>query len=78
MGQPIIERLKIVFEDVFVDEYEILIETSADDIDEWDSMAQINLIKAIEEEFKIELDFTEVSEAANVGELIKIIDRKIK
>lgn len=72
-------RLNEVFRDVFddnkicVDEY-----TTADDIEDWDSLEHINLIGAVEQEFKMRFKMKEVSSMKNVGEMIGIIAERGK
>ena len=49
----IIERLDDVFRDVFDDDtLEVDENTTADDIEDWDSIEHITLIGAVEDEFK--------------------------
>lgn len=74
----IIERLNEVFQDVFDDE-DIVIdeETTADDIEDWDSIEHINLISAVESEFGIRFTMGEVSGMKNVGEMISIIEARV-
>ena len=56
------ERLQEIFRDIFDDEELIIREDmSANDIEDWDSLAQINLIIAIEKEFKVKFNLEEVS-----------------
>lgn len=73
----IIERLNEVFQDVFDDE-DIVVdeETTADDIEDWDSIEHINLISAVESEFGIRFTMGEVSGMKNVGEMISIIEAR--
>ncbi len=72
--QEIYERLNEVFRDVFDDdEIEVEAETTADDIEDWDSLAHINLISAVEDEFGIRFKMGEVSTMKNVGEMVEII-----
>jgi|GEM_PF-963570 len=53
----ILNKLQEIFRDVFDDETIILTnETTQDDIEDWDSLAQINIIVAIKKDFKIDLD----------------------
>ena len=50
----IIKKLGGIFKDVFDDENLMISnDTTADDIDDWDSLAHINLIVAIEKDFNI-------------------------
>jgi acyl carrier protein len=70
------ERLKNIFEEVFIDEYELTPQTTAADIDEWDSMAHINLVKAMEDEFKCKFTLDEMATASNLEEMVTIIDNK--
>jgi acyl carrier protein len=51
------ERIKNLFADVLqVEITRILDTTTPDDIDEWDSLNNLNLIVAFEEEFRIDID----------------------
>tara|TARA_B100001778_G_C18436903_1_gene560533 strand:+ start:500 stop:742 length:243 start_codon:yes stop_codon:yes gene_type:complete len=55
----------------------ITLTTTANDIEEWDSLNHMNLIRAIEEEFKIEFDFFEIMDFENIGELVRSIQQKM-
>ena len=78
MSDEIYRRLNPVFEDVF-DEDDIVVtaETTANDISEWDSLRHIRLIIAIEKEFGIKFQTSEVNDFKNVGELVNMIQLKI-
>ena len=73
-----LERLTPIFRDIFDDE-EIIItfDTSAKDIEDWDSLSQIRLVAAIEKEFGIKFKFGELNSLRNVGEMIDVINKKI-
>ena len=72
--QKITERLTEVFRDVFDDEELVITdETTADDIEDWDSLEHISLISAVEEAFKMRFTMKEVSGMKNVGEMISIL-----
>lgn len=75
----IYERLNEVFRDVFDDE-EIMVnaDTTADDIEDWDSLEHINLIAAVEQEFGIKFSMGQVVSMKNVGEMVSIIESNIK
>ncbi len=78
MMNAIYERLQKVFREVFEDEEIILTEnTTAEDIDDWDSFAQIGLVMDIEREFQIKFKLDEVSKLSNVGEMATLIGQKM-
>ena len=75
----ILKKLEVIFRDVFDDEDIVLTnETTANDIEDWDSLAQINLIVAIRREFQINFDLEEVSKYKNVEDMVKAIEKKVK
>ena len=66
-----------IFRDVFDDEMlSICDRTSASDIDDWDSLAQISLVSAIEKEFDISFALGELAALQNVGDMLDLIVRK--
>ena len=75
----IFEKLNEIFEDVLdLDETPSLTdETTANDIDEWDSLAQIQLIVAIEKDFKIKFTSAEIMKWRNVGEMVDTIIERV-
>lgn len=72
------KRLTEVFRDV-LDRDSIVLssETTAADIEEWDSLAHISLLVAIEKEFKISLTLADVEPLRNVGDMFDLIQRKL-
>jgi acyl carrier protein len=52
-------------------------ETSAADVDEWDSMTHITLIIAIEKKFKVRFALGELQSLKNVGDMIELIQKKL-
>ena len=72
------DRVRDLMIDVFdVDDLVITDATTAEDIEEWDSLHHIRLVVAIERAFKIRFSNPEVESLKNVGDLIRLIDRKI-
>ena len=68
----ILERLTNVFQDVFDDDSIVLTEIStADDIDEWDSLNQIKIILACEKEFDIKLNARDINTLESVGAMLE-------
>lgn len=73
------DRLQEVFRNVFEDdEIEIADETTADDIDAWDSLTHVQLIVAVEKEFSLKFSTVEVMKLKNVGDFIALIEKKLK
>ena len=76
--EEVFERLNEIFRDVFDDEsITVEEETTADDIDDWDSLEHINLVNAIEDEFDIKFDMGQIVTMKNVGEMVDIILEKL-
>lgn len=72
------EKLQEIFRDVFDDGELILMEDmNADDIDDWDSLSQIQLIVKTEKAFGIKFTINEVGSLEVVGDYIKLIAGKI-
>ena len=70
----IMAKLTDVFKDVFdLDDVVLTYDTTADDIEDWDSLEHIRLIGAVEREFGIKFTMKEVSTMKNVGEMMDII-----
>ena len=68
----ILERLTNVFQDVFDDDSIVLTENStADDIEEWDSLNQIKIILACEKEFDIKLNARDINTLESVGAMLE-------
>ncbi len=72
--EEVFENLNEVFQDVFDDD-EITVneQTTANDIEDWDSLEHINLVVAVEQKFGIKFNMGEVNTMKNVGEMVDII-----
>ena len=73
----IFNKVQEIFRDVFDDE-DMIIEnsTNSDVVEEWDSLNHINLVSAIEKEFKIKFTLPELMELKDVGEMNELILKK--
>lgn len=72
--EEVFEKLNEVFRDVFDDEEIVVTDnTTASDIEDWDSLEHINLIVAIENKFGIKFKMNEVTGLKNVGEMVDVI-----
>lgn len=77
--KKVIDQFQEIFIDV-LDEDDIVLkaETTADDIDEWDSLTHVQLIVAIEKHFKVKFTVTELEEYKNVGAMCEAVAMKIQ
>lgn len=77
--EEIYARLLGVFKDVF-DDRRIKIDdtTTSKDIIGWDSLAHIQLIDAVQDEFSLEFAVEDAANLKNVGELVDLIQRLVE
>ncbi|WP_321439123.1 acyl carrier protein [uncultured Bacteroides sp.] len=75
--EKIIAKVQEIFKDI-LDEEEIELKdnTTANDVDNWDSLTHILLVVAIEKAFKIKFTSKEILLWKNVGEMIDSIQAK--
>lgn len=75
--EEVMEKFNQIFRDVFDDESIVVLdETTADDIEDWDSLEHINLIEAVERAFDMKFKMQEVSGMKNVGEMADIVAQR--
>lgn len=78
-GREIFARLNKVFQEVFDDpSIRLTSQTTADDIEDWDSLEHITLISAVEREFHMKFKMKEISSMKNVGEMAGIIQERAR
>ena len=76
--EEVFEKLNEVFRDVFDDDTITVTDaTTADDIEEWDSLEHINLLAAVEQEFGMKFNMGQVVSMKNVGEMADIVISQI-
>ena len=77
--REVFDRLNRVFREVLDDEtIRVTPKTTADDIDDWDSLEHITLISAVEREFRMKFKMGEISSMKNVGEMARIVTERMK
>lgn len=76
--QDILAETTDIFRDLFADDNLVLTpQTTADDVEGWDSIKHISLIVAIEDRFGIRIGSDEIESLANVGDLLATVRRKL-
>ncbi len=75
--KELLKQINTIFIDT-LDNEEVIIEeeTTASDIEEWDSLTHIQLVVAIEKHFKIRFNSKEIQSWNNVGEMLNCIQEK--
>lgn len=73
-----LDKLNDVFQDVFDDDdITVTRETTADDVDAWDSLMHVSLMLNIEKAFGIRFATSEVAALKDIGALVDLIDSKL-
>ena len=76
--KEILARVEEIFrEELELDDLVLNDETTADDVEEWDSLSHIQLVVALEKGFGIKFTSKEILSWDNVGDLIDSIEQKI-
>ena len=74
----VLSKVNDIFKDAFDNEDLVIgFQTTANDVEGWDSLMQMNLIEMIEDEFGMRFDMDEVVGMENVGSMIDIIISRI-
>ena len=75
--EEVLEAIQTLFNKVFErDDIVVTREISAKDVDEWDSLTQIDLVVSMEKKFGIKFSLDELIEFQNVGEAVDFIVNK--
>ena len=74
----ILTKVEEIFrEELELDDLVLTDETTADDVEEWDSLSHVQLVAAMEEAFGIEFKSREILSWENIGDLIDSIEKKV-
>ena len=52
-------------------------DSNAQNVEDWDSLAHVNLVTAIEKKYKIKFGLAELQELKNVGDMSELIAQKL-
>ena len=70
----VLSVIQDIFRDIFdVDNLVISHTTSSDEIEDWDSLNHINLVSAIEKEYKIQFALGELMTLKDVGAMVDLM-----
>ncbi|GHT03276.1 acyl carrier protein [Bacteroidia bacterium] len=76
--QEILSQVQDIFRDVLDEEnIHLTDETTANDVEEWDSLTHIQIIVAIEKKLKIKFTSKEILSWKNIGEMVETIQSKL-
>jgi acyl carrier protein len=74
----ILSSVTEIMRDVFdLDDLDVSLETTAEDVEEWDSLSHIRLIVASERKFGFKFKNSEIESLKNVGELVNLVAIKV-
>ena len=77
-NEEILQTITMIMREVLeIPGLTVTLETSAADVDEWDSMTHIQLIAAIESKYKVRFALGELQALKNVGDMIGLIQKKL-
>jgi acyl carrier protein len=77
-SDTLLAQLQVIFRDV-LDQPELVLtrESNARTVEDWDSLAHINLVTAIQKTYKIKFALGELQNLKNVGDMIDLIEQKL-
>lgn len=76
--EELMKKLEVIFADVFGDEnIRINEKTNADDIEAWDSLTNISILAAVQDELSVTFEMDEIVSMQNVGEMLDAIMGKM-
>lgn len=76
--EEVFAKVQDIFKDIFdEDDLNISDTTNSDEIEDWDSLNHINLVSAIEKEFKIRFALGELQSLKDVGGMIDLMMDKL-
>ena len=76
--EKLLNEVENIFRDILDEEsLNLTCETTANDVEGWDSLTHIQLIVAIEKQFKVKFSSKEILSWKNVGELLDSLQDKV-
>lgn len=76
--EQVLEKIRSILSDVLgEDDLSLTEKTTADEVENWDSVNHVKLLIGLESDLGIQFEAEEVSTAENVGQLIDVIQSKL-
>lgn len=76
--KDILTQVQDIFRDELdLDDWGLNDETTANDVEEWDSLSHVQLVVALEKHFNIKFTSREILSWDNVGDLVDCISQKL-
>jgi acyl carrier protein len=77
-SSAVLAELQPVFQDI-LDQPDLIItmHSNASTVEDWDSLAHVNLVSAIERKYGIKFGLAELQELKNVGDMVELIKKKL-
>ena len=74
----LLQQVQEIFRDVF-DQPDLVItrESNASTVEDWDSLAHVNLITAIERRYRVKFALGELQDLKNAGDLLDLLGKKL-
>jgi len=77
-GDQLLPEVQEIFRDV-LDEPDLVLsrQSNAENVPEWDSLAHVNLITAIEKKYKVKFALGELQNLKHMGDLLDLLAAKL-
>lgn len=74
----LLDEVQSIFRDI-LDQPELVLtrDSNAYTVDDWDSLAHVNLVAAVERHFKVKFALSELQSLRNVGEMLDLVEKKL-
>ena len=78
MSAPLLDRVRAIAADVLeVPASKISPDSSPETIETWDSVHHLNLVLALEQEFKLQFEPEEIDQMKDIGHILNILGSKV-
>lgn len=76
--EDLLPQVQSIFRDI-LDQPDLVLtrDSSAYTVEDWDSLAHVNIVTAVERHFKIKFALSELQSLRNVGEMLDLIQTKL-